>query len=88
MFHPCSKDAGLGAYNLVMLSHVASSVCIIFNLINIVYYFKNFNSIHLKVVRFAKSQIEWMSDKVMRSVCFGFVLMLLLLLWACFRHGY
>ncbi|KAF8385948.1 cpsf-2 [Pristionchus pacificus] len=39
-----NKDAGLGAYNLVMLSHVASSV-----------------------VRFAKSQIEWMSDKVMRS---------------------
>lgn len=39
-----NKESGLGAFNLVMLSHVASSV-----------------------VRFAKSQIEWMSDKIMRS---------------------
>ncbi|GMR31083.1 hypothetical protein PMAYCL1PPCAC_01278 [Pristionchus mayeri] len=39
-----NKDAGLSGHNLVMLSHVASSV-----------------------VRFAKSQIEWMSDKIMRS---------------------
>ncbi|GMT37670.1 hypothetical protein PFISCL1PPCAC_28967 [Pristionchus fissidentatus] len=39
-----NKDAALSSFNLVMLSHVASSV-----------------------VRFAKSQVEWMSDKVMRS---------------------
>lgn len=40
-----SADAGLMTYNLVMLSHVASSV-----------------------VEFAKSQVEWMSDKILKFV--------------------
>uniref|UniRef100_A0AAF5PLK9 Cleavage and polyadenylation specificity factor subunit 2 n=1 Tax=Wuchereria bancrofti TaxID=6293 RepID=A0AAF5PLK9_WUCBA len=39
-----NAEAGLMTYNLVMLSHVASSV-----------------------VEFAKSQVEWMSDKVLKS---------------------
>ncbi|GMT08469.1 hypothetical protein PENTCL1PPCAC_30643, partial [Pristionchus entomophagus] len=43
-----NKDSQLSPYNLVMLSHVASSV-----------------------VRFASPQIEWMSDKVMRSFEMG-----------------
>lgn len=39
-----NAEAGLMTYNLVMLSHVASSV-----------------------VEFAKSQVEWMSDKILKS---------------------
>ncbi|KHN82608.1 putative cleavage and polyadenylation specificity factor subunit 2 [Toxocara canis] len=43
-----NAEAGLMTYNLVMLSHVASSV-----------------------VEFAKSQVEWMSDKILKSFEMG-----------------
>ena len=43
-----STEAGLMTYNLVMLSHVASSV-----------------------VEFAKSQVEWMSEKILKTFEMG-----------------